>query len=226
MVLPFGMNMPLYISSAVLACGVPPRTATGRHRSVSDAMARMYSSRGRSSKVGSRSLPTTLSSSSWARGMNSSPNLTHASKKLAKDPADCHKSLAKKKEEKKPRGLVGTKGRVTHRLDAGPERRSSGVCDFQIRHAQTCLLAEEMRSKTLGRDTPGCLLPYLIHQLGVQCDILLPLLEHLGLPWGEDTGDVFQDGVAFDGELSGDAIFTVSPDFESSQGEKDPKKLT
>jgi len=112
---------------------------------------------------------------------------------------------------------------VTHRLDAGPERRSGGVCDFQIRHAQTCLLAEEMRSKTVGRDTSGCFLLYLVHQIGVQCDILLPLLEHLGLPWGEDTGDVFQDGVALDGELSGDAI-PPSVQTSSLPKEKETKK--
>lgn len=41
-VLPFGMNMPLYTWSAVLACGVPPKTATGRQRNVSDATALTY----------------------------------------------------------------------------------------------------------------------------------------------------------------------------------------
>lgn len=86
-VLPLGMNMSLYTSSAVLACGVPPSTATGRHRNVSEATALTYSSLSMSSKVGRRSLPTTLSSSSWARGMKLWPNLTHAKKKLASVPA-------------------------------------------------------------------------------------------------------------------------------------------
>jgi hypothetical protein len=88
-VLPLGMNMPSYMSSLVLACGVPPRTATGRQRRVSEAMALIYSRRGRSSKVGRRLGPTTLSSSAWALGMKCWPNLAQARRKLASEPADC-----------------------------------------------------------------------------------------------------------------------------------------
>ena len=88
MVLPLGMNMPLYTSSAVVACGVPPSTATGLHRNTSDWMARIYSRDGKSSNVGSLSLPTTRSNSAWALGMKLSPNLAHARTKLASEPAD------------------------------------------------------------------------------------------------------------------------------------------
>ena len=91
-VLPFGMNMPLYTSSAVVACGVPPRTATGRQRRVSATMARMYSRDAKSSNVGSLSLPTTLSNSACALGMKVSPNLAQASRKLASEPADLGES--------------------------------------------------------------------------------------------------------------------------------------
>jgi hypothetical protein len=80
--------MPLYTSSAVVACGVPPSTATGRQRRVSETMARTYSREAKSSNVGSLSLPTTLSSSARAFGIKLSPNLTHASRKLASEPAD------------------------------------------------------------------------------------------------------------------------------------------
>ncbi len=93
MVLPFGINIPLYTSSAVLAWGVPPSTATGLHLSVSDTTALMYVSLGRSSKLGRRSGPTIRSSSSCARGMKVCPNLTHARMKLARDPADCFRQL-------------------------------------------------------------------------------------------------------------------------------------
>lgn len=87
-VLPFGINMPLYVSSAMLAWGVPPRTATGRQRSVSEMIAVTYGSDAMSSKVGNRSLPTTRSNSAWALGIKSWPNLSQA-RKLAREPADC-----------------------------------------------------------------------------------------------------------------------------------------
>lgn len=88
MVLPLGMNIPLYMSSAMTACGVPPSTATGRHRRVSAVIAWMYGKFGRSSNVGIRSVPTTVSSSAWALGMKLSPNLAQAKKKLERVLAD------------------------------------------------------------------------------------------------------------------------------------------
>lgn len=203
MVLPLGINMPLYTSSAVLACGVPPSTATGRHRSVSETTALTYSSDARSSNVGSRSLPTTLSSSSCALGMKLLPNLTHARRKLAREPADWNKrAFSSLIFVPMLRGDLQRSANRTYGFHAGAERRPCGVGDLQICHAQVPLLVQEVLGKAVRQHTRGLSLAHVVHEPHVHLNVLLALLEHLGLPGCEDARDVLERRVALDGILA------------------------
>lgn len=195
MVLPFGMNIPLYMLSAVLACGVPPRTATGRQRNVSDVMALMYSSLGISSKVGRRSFPTTLSSSSCARGMKLGPNLTHARKKLARDPADC--------TQRQHCYFWGQN--VPYCLYSGTKWRARSVCNFKICHPEILLLLQDMLGKAIRGDTSGYLITDLVHEFRVKFDIFPTLFKYLSFPWSKYAWYVFKSRVSLYGEFSRDA---------------------
>ena len=81
-IVPFGRKKPSYVSSSVSRCGRPalwsdtagrwesrdvPSGPTGIHRRTSAQSARTYGRRSRSANVGSRSGPTTASSSACAR---------------------------------------------------------------------------------------------------------------------------------------------------------------
>lgn len=90
----------------------------------------------------------------------------------------------------------------TDRLDASPERGSGGVCDFEIRHAEACLLSQEVPSEGLGRRAARYLVADLAHELRVQLNVLLALLEDLSLPRRQDARHVPQRRVPLDGEFS------------------------
>lgn len=47
----------------------------------------------------------------------------------------------------------------------------------------------------------------VVHEPRVHPDVLLALLQHLGLPRRKDAGDVLERRVALDGELARDALF-------------------
>lgn len=158
-------------------------------------MARMYSSLGRSENSGSRSVPTTLSSSSRAFGMKYGPNLTQARRKLARDPAVC-------------RGISGwpwTLGTETDRFNSSTEWGACSVGNLEVCHAEVCLLLEEMSGEAFRGLSAVHLLSDFVHELRVQLDVFSTLLKHLGFPRSEYGRDVLECWIPLDSVISGNA---------------------
>ena len=60
------------------------------------------------------------------------------------------------------------------------------------------------------RDASIDLGTHFIHEVRVEFDVLLALLDDLRLPGGEDAGDVLEDRIPLDGKLAGDAARLMS----------------